>query len=276
MSNLNSSDVEQSVKKAAKVVAGLLGQEIDISGLNETQRQKLDRQLESMEKRIHEYRLRLDPSKHTAISISLGKPDALARFFAFNFIGMDRLPLANLHGDRFYGSGVYAIYYSGKSESCYLPLSGAETPIYVGKAVPARHDAETAYHQKEVLWKRLGEHLRSIEMTELTSSDFTFRYAVIQSGMESSVEDFMIRLFQPIWNKEVKVCFGIGKHGDSSKTRRNKRSPWDTMHPGRPWALDSEEDQASREVIEAKITKHFDKHPPVPDKDALLRLLSLR
>ena len=29
---------------------------------------------------------------------------------------------------------------------------------------------------------------------------------------------------------------GFGKHGDSAATRTNTRSPWDTLHPGRPWA----------------------------------------
>jgi hypothetical protein len=93
--------------------------------------------------------------------------------------------------------------------------------------------------------------------------------------MQGAVEDFMIRLFKPIWNKEIKICFGIGKHGDSASTRRNKRSPWDTMHPGRTWAEATDEDQMSRAEIEAKITTHFEAHPIIRDKGALFKLLAL-
>ena len=32
------------------------------------------------------------------------------------------------------------------------------------------------------------------------------------------------------------MCDGFGKHGDSYSTRPNRRSAWDTLHPGRPWA----------------------------------------
>lgn len=242
---------------------------------DETQRNRLDSVLEDIETRLHDIRRRLDPAKHEKIAISLGKPDALARFFAFNFVERKRLPLSILSEGRFYGSGVYAIYYVGANENSYAPLSGTETPIYVGKAVPARRDAETAYQQKDALWKRLKEHLKSIEKTEMSSMDFTYRYAVIQSGMESSVEDFMIRLFKPIWNKEIKVCYGIGKHGDAPTTRLNKRSPWDTMHPGRKWAEETKEDQSSRQKIESAVSEHFRKHPPVSGKEELFRLLTL-
>lgn len=86
---------------------------------------------------------------------------------------------------------------------------------------------------------------------------------------------FMSRLFRPIWNKEIKICYGIGKHGDSATTRANKRSPWDTMHPGRKWAVDTKEDQMKRVDIEAKISQHFQRHPVIPNQDTLLKLLSL-
>lgn len=79
--------------------------------------------------------------------------------------------------------------------------------------------------------------------------------------MQAAVEAFMIQLFRPIWNKEVRVCYGIGKHGDSHETRRNKRSPWDTMHPGRAWADQTAEDQRSHADIEATIAKHLAAHP---------------
>lgn len=85
----------------------------------------------------------------------------------------------------------------------------------------------------------------------------------------------MIRLFLPIWNKEIKICFGIGKHGDAAVTRGNRRSPWDTMHPGRAWANATLADQSSRERIIEAISSHFLKNPPIADKQALYKMLAL-
>jgi hypothetical protein len=140
---------------------------------------------------------------------------------------------------------------------------------------PPFTSAETAFHQNPAIWKRLKEHRRSIIADGLNQVEFRCRHVVIQSGMESAVEDFMIRLFKPIWNKEIKVCFGIGKHGDDAKTRVNKRSPWDTMHPGRKWADATSDDQASRDVIIQRIASHFATNPPIADKEAMLKLLAL-
>ena len=36
--------------------------------------------------------------------------------------------------------------------------------------------------------------------------------------------------------REVKLVYGLGKHGDNADTRGNKRSPWDTLHLIRVWA----------------------------------------
>jgi hypothetical protein len=85
----------------------------------------------------------------------------------------------------------------------------------------------------------------------------------------------MIQFYKPIWNKEIKVCFGIGKHGDSATTRANKRSPWDTMHPGRKWADRTKDDQKSRAEIEEDILMHLEVHPPIPDLGALRERLAL-
>ena len=209
------------------------------------------------------------------ISITLGRPDALSRFFAFNFTERPRLDFASVAEGRFYGPGAYALYYIGKDIEPYQPLSNSETPIYVGKAVPARPTAETAFDQGPAIWKRLKEHQKSIRSGGLDPADFHYRYAVIQSGMESAVEDFMIRLFKPIWNQEIKVCFGIGKHGDSANTRKNRRSPWDTMHPGRPWADATTRDQSSRSAIIRSISNHLVENPPIADKASMYRLLAM-
>lgn len=217
----------------------------------------------------------VSPIHFGAIGITLGRSDSIAKFFAFSFTNQDKRPLNTLADTPFFGSGVYAIYYHGKSEKAYLPLSGSETPIYVGKADPKNPQAETVEEQGQSLYLRLKEHAKSIAKADLSLSDFCYRASPIQTGMQAAVEDFMIRLFLPIWNKEVKICFGIGKHGDSATTRRNKRSPWDTMHPGRKWAAGTESDQLSRKEIEKRIAEHFTTHGVIPDRDHLFKLLSL-
>ena len=58
-------------------------------------------------------------------------------------------------------------------------------------------------------------------------------------------------------------------------TRANKRSPWDTMHPGRKWAAATKADQMSRREIASKIADHLTMHPAIADKDSLFKLLSL-
>ncbi len=178
------------------------------------------------------------------VEITLGRPDGIARYFAFCFVNRDKQPLTSLADTRAPGAGVYAIYYHGEDHKAYAPVSCTETPIYVGKADPDEPFADSAERQGFALHNRLKEHARSIaRASNLSMADFYFRSAVVQSGMQAAVEAFMIQLFKPIWNKEMKVCYGIGKHGDSAETRKNKRSPWDTMHPGRSWADATLEDQ---------------------------------
>lgn len=249
----------------------------DLPDFTERQLVTRDCTLAQISELVHQARYCIDPAKHDIIAISLGRPDALSRFFAFSFIERTKVDFTALAESKFYGSGVYALYYAGSEIDPYLPLTGTESPIYVGKAVPDDPSAETAFHQGLAIWKRLKEHRRSIVIVAggLNPADFRCRHVVIQSGMESAVEDFMIRLFKPIWNKEIKVCYGIGKHGDAAATRRNNRSPWDTLHPGRKWADATAEDQASREVIIQRIESHFAKNPPIADKVAMLKLLAL-
>ena len=224
---------------------------------------------------LRELREAVSPVHFGAIGITLGRSDGIAKFFAFSLVNQPKRPLNELAGAPFYGSGVYAIYYNGTAEKAYERLSGTETPIYVGKSTPKNANAETVEDQGQSLYTRLKEHAKSITKTNLSCDDFEYRAAPIQTGMQGAVEDFMIRLFNPIWNKESKICFGIGKHGDSAATRRNKHSPWDTMHPGREWAGQTAEDQIPRSEIEAMIAAHLEKHPVIRDKDELFKYLAL-
>ena len=80
----------------------------------------------------------------------------------------------------------------------------------------------------------------------------------------------MISLSRPIWNNETKILYGLGKHGDDPVTRANKRSPWDTLHPGRTWAADTIEDARTEAQIVDDLTQHFHRHPVFLDITQLL------
>jgi hypothetical protein len=88
---------------------------------------------------------------------------------------------------------------------------------------------------------------------------------VVKSAWQETAEDYLIAMFKPIWNNEMGVCYGFGKHGDAAKTRANRRSPWDTLHPGRKWATTSDNVPNEKSVTQilAEIAGHFAKFPPV-------------
>lgn len=163
---------------------------------------------------------------------------------------------------KFYGSGIYALYYRGTFEA-YRPISKTNHPIYVGKADPDNSHARTPEEQGIRLSTRLADHLKNIGLAmNLDVKDFLCRYLVVVSGWQTAAEAHLIGLYKPIWNKEMKICYGFGKHGDSSETRANERSPWDMLHPGRPWAEGNNPNRRSLAQIRADIANHFKLTPP--------------
>lgn len=199
----------------------------------------------------------LDPVRRPTAVFDPGNPRTIGFFVALALTAQKRQPLAELRD--FYGSGIYALYYRGKFPE-YQTISGTETPIYVGMAVYGGDGASDPMQQGTPLAGRLGEHKRNIEHAAetLSVSDFEYRSLVIRTGWESSAENYLIRLFKPIWNRETRIIFGFGKHGDSAETRRNRRSPWDTLHQGRSWAgAQGLTDAKSPETIAAELERHF-------------------
>lgn len=191
-------------------------------------------------------------------------PKIIGKIVADTLLLQERESLAAVAKQPFYGAGVYAIYYRGKF-AAYKPISGIEHPIYVGKADPAEMHAPTAAAQGTRLHTRLKDHERSItNATNLDIADFDCRYLVVRSAWIETAEDLLINWFQPVWNNEMKVCYGFGKHGDSAGTRKNERSPWDTIHPGRPWATTEQNtpNKRSADDILKDIAAHFSKSLP--------------
>ena len=91
------------------------------------------------------------------------------------------------------------------------------------------------------------------------------RFLIVQTGFQKLAEEYLINFFKPIWNSQTKICFGLGKHGDSSETRVNERSPWDTLHPGRWWADATTDNQKPPATIIEQIGAHLATHRTYAD-----------
>jgi len=214
----------------------------------------------------------LDPVKHPGFVFDPSNPNVAGRIVGITMIAQTRKPLGSV--ERFYGSGVYAIYYSG-GFAAYKAISKKEHPIYVGKADPEDPSSKTAMEQGDKLSGRLNEHRKNVAKaaTTLRLEDFEYRALVVQTGWQSAAENYLIELFKPIWNNEVGICYGFGKHGDAPETRANLRSPWDTLHHGRDWAHrdPNMKDARPKQRIIDDIAEHLARYPPVNSIDEILR-----
>jgi hypothetical protein len=221
-----------------------------------------------------------DPIRMPKTIFDPSDPKTIGRMVSLALLAQPLVPLADVVPS--YGSGVYAIYYRG-THPLYARISGSETPIYVGKADPANDDASNSREQGAKLTARLLEHAGTIATAEgytdrLPSSlapirlaDFLCRRLVCATNGQLVAEKHLIGTFWPVWNSETKACWGMSKHGDAAKTRANKRSPWDVVHPGRIWALDDRlVDSLAPEVIADRINETLTRVPPRRDHAALL------
>jgi len=183
--------------------------------------------------RLQQLASAIDPIGQPPFVLDPSEPRVIGELIARTLLEQPRTKLTELR--RFYGSGVYAIYYRGDF-SAYRRLSGRDWPLYVGKADPAVPEAVSPREQGDRLARRLmDDHARSLRAA--SNEDFSCRYLVVRSAWQATAEQYLIDWFQPVWNSEMGVCFGFGKHGDDPRTRSNTRAPWDTLHPGRIWAL---------------------------------------
>lgn len=227
-------------------------------------RRTIRTELESVVLRLNTIAQSLDLIRQPKHVFDPTSPKVMGDIVAHTLLLQDKERLSDAVKQSFYGAGVYAIYYRG-SYDCYAPISGKDHPIYVGKADPEAIHAPTPQHQGARLFSRLRDHNRSITSAKnLELQDFDCRYLVVRSAWVETAEDLLINWFKPVWNNEMKICYGFGKHGDSASKRSNERSPWDTLHPGRAWATSDKNTPNKRSVqqIRADITAHFRTYPP--------------
>lgn len=154
--------------------------------------------------------------------------------------------------ETFEGAGVYTLHYIGD----FSPYNGVgvDIPLYVGKAdPPGRRQGRAASTPSvtHVLSRRLQEHADSIEAaSNLNLSDFRCRWLVLDPVWVGLTEQVLISGYQPIWNVMVD---GFGNHDPGSGRRNQRRSRWDTLHPGREWAFDLQDRAETAADIVAAI-----------------------
>jgi Eco29kI restriction endonuclease len=168
--------------------------------------------------------------------------------------------------DKFNGTGVYAIYYTGKyklyEKFSQINRLSHSLPIYVGKAVPRgwrqSRVSETNGESYVELFTCLKEHFRSIDsVSGLVISDFSCRFMIFEdqsTDMISTVEAALIKLHTPLWNT---VVDGFGDHTPGAGRFKQAKSDWDVIHPGRKWAERCTGAPSLQSKIEVSISHYF-------------------
>ncbi len=167
---------------------------------------------------------------------------SLSEVLARELMRSELIPLADV--DRFYGDGVYALFYTG-SFPAYRELAEVNRarpgsfPIYIGKASPktltgsgldaSRVDDPAAGTR---LFDRLSrDHRSSIaQASNLDVADFSCRMLVLNALWVPLAESAMIARYAPVWNSLVT---GFGNHPPGRGRSLGKLSKWDSLHPGR-------------------------------------------
>ena len=134
--------------------------------------------------------------------------------------------------ESFDGAGVYTLHYTGAFPA-YVAI-GLDVPVYVGKADPPGRRQGRTQTSTAVLHRRLQEHAESIEAaSNLDLPDFRCRWLVLDPVWVGLTEQVLLAQYQPLWNV---VVDGFGNHDPGAGRRNQRRSRWDTLHPGRAWA----------------------------------------
>lgn len=161
----------------------------------------------------------------------------------------------------FEGAGIYAIYYLGDFDA-YRPLAEInrermEAPIYVGKADPkgGRRGGDFDAPSGTALSDRLRKHSNSISQAgNLDVADFRCRYLVLDDVWVRMAERMLISWYRPVWNV---VVDGFGNNDPGGRRATQYRSPWDILHPGRPWVDKLAKGETTEQQIRESIARHF-------------------
>lgn len=174
---------------------------------------------------------------------------SLSETLARELMNSELMPLTAI--ERFYGDGVYALFYSGDFPA-YTELADinyakpGSFPIYIGKASPKalkgiELDASVVDtpQAKTRLYDRVSkDHRRSIEQAiNLDVDHFSCRMLVLNAVWVPLTESALIARYVPVWNSIVP---GFGNHDPGKGRAAGSISHWDILHPGRGRETDAE------------------------------------
>lgn len=167
---------------------------------------------------------------------------------------------------RFLGTGVYALYYTGRSGiyGRYGELNRLSYghPIYVGKAVPKgwrqARTVDIPGQQSAELFNRLNEHSRNITTVNgIDLNDFMCRFVILEeasSDMIGTIEAALIKVHTPLWNTSLD---GFGNHTPGKGRFNQAKSDWDVIHEGRAWAAKCQGIANEKSLLIENIKKYF-------------------
>lgn len=109
----------------------------------------------------------------------------------------------------------------------------------------------------------MREYAESVEQAKnLNLADFACRYLVVDDIWIPLGEAMMISKFVPVWNR---VIDGFGNHDPGKGRYQQQRSPWDVLHPGRPWAARCAEcGRSEKDLLEA-LRRHLESAVPMEE-----------
>lgn len=186
-------------------------------------------------------------------------------------IRLDRLPTSK-------GAGLYALYYIGDLD-LYRALSGTDVPVYVGKAEAGNSSYGDAPDETQPrLYKRITEkHAKSIREVadnrgNIAPSDFEVRHILLEDVWIVLGERALLRAYAPVLWNTLMPGFGANPPGTA---RKNARSIWDTIHPGRPRAGEVCNRRFTRAEMENRIRDGIaiSQMEPGKQRDAALKTL---
>jgi len=167
---------------------------------------------------------------------------------------------SSLPPERFFGVGIYAIYYFGEDPlynliSEYNRTSKIGWPLYVGKAIPkgGRKGVFSQEDKSTSLFDRLRKHSKTIaEVNNLDLEDFKCKYLTIDSIWIPLGEQLLIDKYKPLWNSSVD---GFGNNDPGGRRYSGAIPDWHLLHPGVGWVkrMDDYSESPNVESLRKKI-----------------------
>jgi hypothetical protein len=147
---------------------------------------------------------------------------------------------SSLPPERFYGVGIYAIYYFGddplyKLISDYNKANKVGWPLYVGKAIPkgGRKGPLSQGDKSTSLFERLRKHSKTIlAVDNLEIDDFKCKHLTIDSIWIPLGEQLLIDKYKPLWNSSID---GFGNNDPGGRRYSGAIPDWHLLHPGVEW-----------------------------------------